>query len=145
MRRSVSLSDSPPLSAHQPGPHRPVLGAKATVTASNPRLLSLHGDVGPVEAGPGKEHVSNQRLDGGLAYQAHKEELLDDRGGDDAQRGEAEKEAPKSAGLVGVLVPDVLFQGTLGLLLDVLHMAQVRQPHSICKGEKERRFAREIN
>ena len=39
---------------------------------------SLHGHVGPAERSPAEQHVPDESLDGGLADQTDKEELLDD-------------------------------------------------------------------
>lgn len=94
--------------------------------------LALHSrHVGPVVAGPREQHIPEQCLNGRLAHQAHEKQLLDDRRGDDAQRGQAEKEASKSVRLAGILVPHIFLESTLGLLLDALHMGDIRQAHSV--------------
>ena len=104
------------------------------VSASGPVLVVVEGDgplalhgghVWPVVAGAREQHVTQQCLDGRLSHQANEEQLLDDRGGDDAQGGQAEEETSEAVRLAGVLVPYVLLQGALGLLLDALHVGNV--------------------
>lgn len=110
------------------------LFSSAHLPASGPVLVIVEGDgplalhgghVGPVVAGAREQHVAEQRLNGRLADQANEEKLLDHWGGHDAQGGETEEEASKAVGLAGVLIPYVLLQGTLGLLLDALHVGNV--------------------
>ena len=48
-------------------------------------LMSLDGHVGPGEATPGQQHVSDECLYRSLAHQAHEEELLDHLGGHGAE------------------------------------------------------------
>lgn len=104
------------------------------LSTSGPVLIVVEGNgslaldsrhVGPVVAGAGEQHVAKQRLDGCLAYQANEKQLLDDRGGDDAQGGQAEEETPEAVWLAGVLVPYILLQSALRLLLDALHMGNI--------------------
>ena len=45
-------------------------------------MQSLDGHVGPVERPPAQQHVSDQSLYGGLAYESHEEELLYDLSAD---------------------------------------------------------------
>lgn len=87
--------------------------------------VSLHRHIGPVVAGARQQHVPEQRLDGRLAHQAHEEELLDHRGRDDTQRRQAQQEPPETVGLVRVLIPHILLQGTLRLFLDAFHMSHI--------------------
>lgn len=90
------------------------------------RPLALHGGhVGPVVAGAREQHVAKQCLDGRLPYQANEKQLLNDGRGDNAQGGQAEEEPSKAVWLTWVLVPYILLQGTLGLLLDALHMSNI--------------------
>lgn len=88
--------------------------------------LALHGrHVRPVVAGAGEKHVTEQCLDRRLSNQADEKQLLDDWRGDDAKGWEAEEEAAEAVWLTGVLVSYVLLQGTLGLLLDALHVGDI--------------------
>lgn len=112
-------------------PLSPVSGPVLVVVEGDGPVALHRGHVGPVVAGARQQHVTQQRLDGRLSHQAHKEQLLDDRRGDNAQRGQAQEQAAKAVGLAGVLVPHILLQGTLGLLLDALHVRHVRQTHGI--------------
>lgn len=55
------------------------------VGMGRPAILLLgNGHVGPVEGAPTQEHVPDQCLDGGLAYEPDKEQLFDDLRGDGA-------------------------------------------------------------
>lgn len=62
----------------------------------------------------------DEGLDGRLANQSDEEELLYDGGGHGAQRRQAKEQLAESCGLVRVLRPAVLLQGTLRLLLQPL-------------------------
>ncbi|TNN77095.1 hypothetical protein EYF80_012733 [Liparis tanakae] len=58
---------------------------------------------------------------------AHEKELRDEAGGNGAQGGEAQQQAPESLRLTRVLHPLVLRQRHLSLLLQGLHVDRVRQ------------------
>lgn len=105
---------------------RPQASGSVLVVVEGDGALALHGGhVGPVVAGARQQHVAQQRLDGRLAHQAHEEQLLDDRRGDDAQGGQPQEEPSEAVGLAGVLVPHVLLQGALGFFLDAFDVGDV--------------------
>ena len=81
----------------------------------------------PLEGVAGQQHVTDQGLDWRLPYQSYEEELLDDGGGDGAERGESEEEFAEPGGLVGVLGAAVFLQRALRLLLQLLHHGGVGQ------------------
>ena len=112
------------------------------VTNARRRPLPLGGggggllsrDVGPADRASGKLHVTDQRLDGGLSYQAHEKELRDEAGGNGAQSREAQEQAAEALRLARVLHPLVLGQSHLSLLLQRLHVDRVCQPAGVCEG-----------
>ena len=98
--------------------------------------LSLDGHVRPVEGPAAQQHVTDERLDGRLAHQAHEEELLDHLRRHGAEGGQAQQELAEAGGLVGVLAAYVLLQGALRLLLDALDVGHVRQTAGVCKDKR---------
>lgn len=91
----------------------------------------LSRDIRPADGASGELHVTDQRLNGGLSDQAHKEELGDEAGRDGAQGGQAQEQAAKALRLTRILHPLVLRQRHLGLLLQRLHMNRVCQTAGI--------------
>jgi len=98
------------------------------IVVTNPKrgggLLSR--DIRPTDWASGELHVTDQRLDGCLSYQAHEKELRDEAGGNGAQGGEAQQQTSESLRLTRVLHPLVLRQSHLSLLLQRLHVDWVR-------------------
>lgn len=94
-------------------------------------VQSLARAVGPVEGTSRQQHVSDQRLDGCLAHQAHEEQLGDEGGGDGTQGRQPQQQTPKALGLRRVLGPHILSEGHLGLLLQALHVRWVREATGI--------------
>lgn len=94
---------------------RVVTNARRKPRSSGGELLSW--DIGPADRASGELHVTDQRLDGGLSYQAHEKELRDKAGGNGAQGGEAQEQASEALRLARVLHPLILRQSHLGLLL----------------------------
>lgn len=82
----------------------------------------LSWDIRPADGASGELHVTDQRLDGGLSYQAHEEELGDETGRNGAQGREAEEQAAEALRLTRVLHPLVLRQSHLSLLLQRFHV-----------------------
>lgn len=68
----------------------------------------LPWDIRPADGASGELHVTDKSLDGGLADQAHEEELGDEVGGDGAQGGQAEEQAAEALRLTWVLHPLIL-------------------------------------
>lgn len=102
------------------------LSGSILVVVEGERPLALHrGHVGPVVAGARQQHVTEQRFNGRLAHQADKEQLLNDRRGDDAQRRQSQEEPPKPVWLAGVLVPYIFLQGALGFFLDAFNVGDI--------------------
>lgn len=94
----------------------------------------LSRDIRPADGASGQLHVTDQRLDGGLSYQAHEKELRDEAGGNGAQSREAQEQAAEALRLARVLHPLVLGQSHLSLLLQRLHVDRVCQPAGVCEG-----------
>lgn len=84
------------------------------------RLLSW--DIRPADWVSGELHVTDQRLDGCLSYQACEKKLGDEAGRDGAQGGKAQQQAAEALRLTRVLHPLVLCQSHLSLLLQRLHV-----------------------
>lgn len=94
----------------------------------------LSRDIRPADRASGELHVTDQRLDGGLSYQAHEKELRDKAGGNGAQGREAQEQASEALRLARVLHPLILRQSHLGLLLQRLHVDRVCQPAGVYEG-----------
>lgn len=84
---------------------------------SPPIVHLLSGHIRPPDGASGELHVPDERFDGRLAHQPHKEELGDEVGGHGPQGGEAEKKSAKTLGLTRILHALVLGQGYLSFLL----------------------------
>lgn len=82
----------------------------------------LSWDIRPADGASGELHVTDQRLNGCLSYQAHEKELGDEIGGDSTQGWEAQEQAAEALGLTWILHPLVLCQSHLSLLLQRLHV-----------------------
>lgn len=82
----------------------------------------LSWDIRPADWASGELHVTDQRLDGCLSYQAHEKELRDEAGGNGAQGREAQEQAAEALRLTWILHPLILCQSHLSLLLQRLHM-----------------------
>lgn len=111
---------------------RVVTNAKRKSRSSGGELLSW--DIRPADRASGELHVTDQRLDGGLSYQAHEKELRDEAGGNGAQSREAQEQASEALRLARVLHPLILRQSHLGLLLQRLHVDRVCQPAGVYEG-----------
>ena len=98
--------------------------SETAVCSARAPLLNRH--IRPVEWAAAEQHVSDERLDRRLADEAHEEQLLDHLRRDGAQRRQPQKQLAEARGLTGILRPDVLFQRALWLLLDRLHVSDVR-------------------
>ena len=94
---------------------------------------SAHRGAGPLEGVAREEHVPDQGLDGRLADQPDKEQLLYHWGGDSPEGGQPQQKLAEPGGLVGILRPTVLLQGTLGLFLKLLDHWRGRQSDSVWK------------
>lgn len=82
----------------------------------------LSWDIRPADGASGELHVTDQRLNGCLPYQAHKKELRDEIGGNGAQGREAQKQATEALRLTWILHPLILRQSHLSLLLQRLYV-----------------------
>ena len=92
----------------------------------------LNGHVWPVERSAAEQHVSDESLDRRLADEADEEQLLDDLRRDGAQRRKPQQQLAETRRLARVLRAHVLLQRALRLLLNRLHVIDVRYPARVC-------------